>query len=164
MKTKQQRIAELEAELAKLKAETERTPLGWKPRSESRFWFLTEDGFKNALNNEYAHCDAAFNRHPLYKNVQEAARADRIRKNKMEVLRCIEKHNEGWQPDWEDRLQKKIFIGFGAKAGKYFKQKSFTGQSMPTSYYMRSEHVANLVLKEMGNKILALFDMEEGEV
>lgn len=167
MKTKQQRIAELEAELAKLKAETERTPLGWKPEDNDLggedCFYLTALGVRKPLEVQGTLVKAAYQRMPLYRTMEEAERADRIRKNKMAVLRCIEKHNKGWQPDFKSTESKFYFlIGIDGRNIEY--GVTNRAKNYPDNYFMRDTTVVGIVKKEMGNKILALFDMEEGEV
>lgn len=163
MKTKQQRIAELEAELAKLKAETERTPLGWRPDDEDEYFYLDSENVLTDTFYGVDHQERCYLSQPLFKTQKEAERADRIRKNKMEVLRCIEKHNKGWKPCFKSTESKFYFLiaidGINIEYGITNKTKNY-----PDNYFMRDTTIVGIVKKEMGNKILALFDMEEGEV
>jgi hypothetical protein len=104
--TKEQRIEEIEKELALLKQEIkEENEFKFFPQEGDTYWYFSVVGtifnFMGADNVSFVNA---------YKTKEEAEKARDVAVAKHKLKQIIEWKNEGWKPDWDNNEQPKYFF------------------------------------------------------
>jgi hypothetical protein len=137
-------IANLEKEIADLKATVNKPKERWRPQVRGGQIFLVDPAKCTPDAQEY--------RGLFYNDIRDANDAHVDILNYMRMRKFAHERNQGWEPDWNDFNQPKFLVWF--TVGKSFWQvnSTFIGYS-PTEIYFKNKSDAQELVDLLNNEL-----------
>lgn len=161
------KIKELEKQIAELKAELEKKTEVEQGRSEfdKPYYYIREDGVISRYEEEYDdYDDDCYEFGNYFKSEEEAEKIAKKIKAITKVTRAINKANGDWKPDWNNHYQDKFQIAFDSfdsdkmKIDWVYYGDSKQALSIP---YIKDFTIAKKIIEEYEKELKIIFDIEE---
>ena len=159
MKTLAEQVAQLEAELAKLKANMNK-PTPFIPKINERYWCVISEGsVAYFLYSGHKSDQDRLDFGNVYRTKHEAQKVADQRLAEVRVLRKLREYEGDWVADWSNTCQKKYHPYIIHKSKTIQSAYALSSQHAPSNLYS-TEKVWNRIIAEMTEDVKTMMGWE----